>query len=113
MAPCCNASHAIGLGEEAKARVEHVEDEPCSSGHVLSNRPETTDQILGLVQMQEGVGRNEHEIECAAKIQGHHVPLYPIHRHTAFTRLPLSLIQHITTLGHASKVDTTVGRTRR
>ena len=47
------------------------------------------------MQMQEGIGCDEHEVECAAQIEGPHVALYPFHRYTALVRLTLSLSQHV------------------
>ena len=60
-----------------------------------SNRPEAAHQILSLMQMQQGIGGDEHEVEGAAQIEGPHVALPPFHRYTALVRLTLTLSQHV------------------
>ena len=47
------------------------------------------------MQVQEGVGCDEDEVECAAKIEGPRVAPHPFHRCTALVRLTLSLGQHV------------------
>src|ERR1700685_4828258 len=47
------------------------------------------------MQMQQGIGGDEHEVEGAAQIEGPHVALHPFHRYTALVRLTLSLSQHV------------------
>ena len=88
------APGSIGLGEHAHARVEHVEDEPRPWRQVPSHRPEAGHQVLGLVQVQQGVGGDDDEVERSAQVEVAHVALHPFRLHAALAGLASSLGEH-------------------
>ena len=89
------APYADGFGQDAQARVEDVEGKACARRQVSPDRSEAAHQVLGVVQVQQGVGRDEHEVEGAAHVEVPHVAVHPLHPYSALVRLVASLGQHV------------------
>ena len=89
------APDAVGTGQEMHVRVEHVEDETRSGCQVRAHRSQAAHQVGSLVQVEQRVGCDEHEIERAAEVEVAHVALHPLHRHPALGRLAPSLGEHV------------------
>ena len=47
------------------------------------------------MEMEQGVGGDEHEVERSAEVELAHVALHPLHVHPALVRLALSLGEHV------------------
>ena len=86
---------SYGLGQEAQARVEDVERKARARCQVSADRSEAAHQVLGVVQVQQGVGGDEHEVEGAAQVEVPHVAVHPFDRYSALVRLVASLGQHV------------------
>ena len=48
-----------------------------------------------VMQVQQGVGRDEHEVEGAPQVEVPHVAVHPLHRYSALIRLAASLCEHL------------------
>jgi hypothetical protein len=95
------APHAIGLGQQAHAWIEDVEDEPSSGRYVSAHRGEAAHEACRVVQMEQRVRCDEHEVERAAEVELAHVALHPFGRDAALARLALGLGQHLRSEVHA------------
>jgi len=83
-----NPSHleAVDPVVEGKARARF---------QVLPDGSEAAHQVLSVVQVQQRVGRDEHEVEGAAQVEVPHVAAHPLHRYSALVRLVARLGQHV------------------
>jgi len=74
---------------------EDIEGKARTRRQVSPDRAEAAHQVLSVVQVQQGVGRDEHEVEGAAHVEAPHVATHPLHCYSALVRLVASLGQHV------------------